>query len=341
MVDRNNVDDLYEVAAIGEGNAMAKASSSFHGSRPLRCCSGRCAEHMAHKPDPPRQLHPGRCSTGARPSTVCVPCMLELLNKFKPNACSADCTIPTHVHIDGASLLRPGRGGDNSRSVLAGGINEDLTNAHHGVAEGFWKAWGTVLLSEIGDKTFFIAAILAMKAPRTQVFAGNMAATVLTTALSAALGWAAPNLVSKQAMHYITIAVFLFFGRRTLYEALAGDGDGETELEEAEEEIAKAPTGSGSLFPPVFRQAFALNFLAEWGDRSQLTTIGLAASTDVLGVVLGGLLGQAICTGVAVLGGRQVAEHINERTVSVLSGLLFIGCALHSLLGGMEAHEEL
>jgi putative Ca2+/H+ antiporter (TMEM165/GDT1 family) len=30
-------------------------------------------------------------------------------------------------------------------------------------------------------------------------------------------------------------------------------------------------------------EAFAVTFLAEWGDRSQLATIGLAASGDVVG----------------------------------------------------------
>lgn len=45
-------------------------------------------------------------------------------------------------------------------------------------------------------------------------------------------------------------------------------------------------TGTGPILPqkrwlhfisPIFVQAFTLTFLAEWGDRSQLTTIVLAA----------------------------------------------------------------
>ena len=31
------------------------------------------------------------------------------------------------------------------------------------------------------------------------------------------------------------------------------------------------------LFTPIFLQAFTMTFLAEWGDRSQITTIILAA----------------------------------------------------------------
>lgn len=35
---------------------------------------------------------------------------------------------------------------------------------------------------------------------------------------------------------------------------------------------------------------------------------------DVTGVVLGGVLGHALCTGLAVLGGRIVAQKISART---------------------------
>ncbi|KAK9838145.1 hypothetical protein WJX81_003790 [Elliptochloris bilobata] len=255
--------------------------------------------------------------------------------------------------------------------------------AHSEVLEGFLKSWGMILVSEIGDKTFFIAAIMAMRHPRRTVFAGALGALAAMTILSAALGWAAPNLVSKQYTHYAAIALFLFFGLRALYEAFNGEeAEGESELQEVERQLAKGPAKAGSrdklpaaavdsealcgangnpgsstngrvptairpaasratalarrLLSPVFLEAFILTFLAEWGDRSQIATIGLAASTDVYGVTLGGVLGHAICTGAAVLGGRQMAAHINERTVSMLGGLLFIAFGLHGCQIGLH-----
>lgn len=45
-----------------------------------------------------------------------------------------------------------------------------------------------------------------------------------------------------------------------------------------------------------------MTFLAEWGDRSQISTIALAAAHDPYGVTLGGIIGHAFCTGGAVLG---------------------------------------
>ncbi len=58
----------------------------------------------------------------------------------------------------------------------------------------------------------------------------------------------------------------------------------------------------------VFVNAFGLIFLAEWGDRSQLATIVLASVNDVAGVILGGVLGHTLCTGLAVLAGALVNQ---------------------------------
>eukprot|EP00955_Chlamydomonas_euryale_P037270 350708-Chlamydomonas_euryale.AAC.3 len=63
----------------------------------------------------------------------------------------------------------------------------------------------------------------------------------------------------------------------------------------------------------------------------------LAASEDVVGVTLGGILGHMICTGAAVVGGRHLAEHIDERTVGGLGGLLFLAFGAHALYTGPEA----
>ncbi|PSC74385.1 P-loop containing nucleoside triphosphate hydrolase isoform B [Micractinium conductrix] len=225
-----------------------------------------------------------------------------------------------------------------------------------GFTEGFLKSWGVILASEIGDKTFFIAAILAMRHARRTVFAGAIGALAAMTVLSAALGWAAPNLISKKWTHWGATLLFLFFGARMLYEAITNAHAGDNELEEVEKELQASPKSSkeggggqdgkvGRLHPvlsaargmvsPVLLESFTLTFLAEWGDRSQIATIGLAAAADVFGVTVGGILGHAMCTGAAVLGGKHLAEHINERMVAYFGGTLFLIFGLHSIYSGV------
>ena len=64
----------------------------------------------------------------------------------------------------------------------------------------------------------------------------------------------------------------------------------------------------------VFIETFCLNFFAEWGDRSQISTIVLAAKEDPTGVIVGSLFGYSVCTAIAVLGGRFMAQIISIRT---------------------------
>ena len=83
-------------------------------------------------------------------------------------------------------------------------------------------------------------------------------------------------------------------------------------------------------------QAFTLTFLAEWGDRSQIATIAMAAAQHPIGVCLGAALGHALCTSLAVVGGRILASSISERTVALMGGVLFLIFALHSVYMGPE-----
>jgi len=81
----------------------------------------------------------------------------------------------------------------------------------------------------------------------------------------------------------------------------------------------------------IFLQAFTMTFLAEWGDRSQLATVILAAREDVYGVCVGGILGHALCTGLAVLGGKIIATRISVRTVTLIGGVVFLLFAVSAL----------
>lgn len=85
-------------------------------------------------------------------------------------------------------------------------------------------------------------------------------------------------------------------------------------------------------FNTIILQAFSLTFLAEWGDRSQIATIALAASRNVWGVNIGAILGHGLCTGIAVVGGKILASSISERAVAFAGGSLFLVFAFAGVL---------
>lgn len=256
----------------------------------------------------------------------------------------------------------------------------------------FARSFAMIIFSEIGDKTFLIAAILAMRHPRLIVFAGAFASLVVMSFLSAELGNLLPTLLPRRWTQFSAAILFFAFGAKMLQEARTmrpdkmeeemkeaeediegdearADGTGAMErngaevipLEEVEEggrpeahtrtlsvssdgsartrkakstakEYADATRNFCSFFlGPVFVQSFVLTFLGEWGDRSQISTIALAAAhvslhtstvTDphslvfvknVYLVTFGTVIGHSCCTALAVIGGRYVSTKISVK----------------------------
>jgi putative Ca2+/H+ antiporter (TMEM165/GDT1 family) len=60
----------------------------------------------------------------------------------------------------------------------------------------------------------------------------------------------------------------------------------------------------------------------------------MGAAKNPFGVMLGGVVGHALCTGLAVVGGKFLATKISERVVLLAGGALFVVFALHSLWAG-------
>lgn len=260
----------------------------------------------------------------------------------------------------------------------------------------FFASLSVIIVSELGDKTFFMAAIMAMSHSRVTVFLGAISALIFMTLLSVGLGLTT-NVIPKSFTHYISIILFLIFGIKMLWDAKNMSGDeGQEEYKEVEKSLeekrlnstssldeTKSPTVSFSddgdsissnlsidslskdpetglihvtqsslvsssqinnwtrlkricmrFVSLVFLETFSMTFVAEWGDRSQMATIILAAREDPFSVSMGAIIGHAICSMIAVIGGRMVAQMISVKTVTYLGGVIFVGFAILALLIG-------
>ncbi|KAH7077831.1 hypothetical protein BKA63DRAFT_272674 [Paraphoma chrysanthemicola] len=254
----------------------------------------------------------------------------------------------------------------------------------------FILSFTMIIFSEIGDKTFLVAALMAMRHPRLLVFSAAFSALIVMTVLSAVLGHAVPALLSETFTHFAAAALFLVFGFKLIKEGLAmspNDGVGE-EMREVEQELEEkeqlarsknghrkssispyalesgrgvrrsrsnsrlpAPARSPSTSPdrspspggkslsgalgglnnlfslllsPAWVQTFVMTFLGEWGDRSQIATVAMAAGSDYWWVTAGAVVGHGLCTAGAVIGGRAIAGKISMRNVTLGGAIAFL-----------------
>jgi len=102
------------------------------------------------------------------------------------------------------------------------------------------QSFAMIIFSEIGDKTFLIAAILAMRHPRIVVFSGAFGSLVVMSILSAGMGHMLPTLIPKRWTQVAAAVLFWVFGTKMMMEGRQMKGGNDKikeEMKEAEEEI--------------------------------------------------------------------------------------------------------
>ena len=171
----------------------------------------------------------------------------------------------------------------NDYSPNGGGLEKPSGSYHrlwHPTLEGdeddlsfgsaLFNSWSLIIATELGDKTFFIAAILCLKVSylvdivltrragvslvfygysnsslspppkfgRVPVFLGALSALIIMTALSAVMGVVLPAIMSRKYTHFLASLLFFYFGLKLLYESREMvPGVVSDELAEVEEEL--------------------------------------------------------------------------------------------------------
>jgi len=220
-------------------------------------------------------------------------------------------------------------------SLISDGV--DMTAAlpsDPGLA-AFGASLTAITLAELGDKTFFMALILAARHRGRDVFIGAFGALTAVTLISLGLGYGLRELLPPSLVPWLAAVLFLGFGLKLLLDAQGmGSAEAEEEEKEAEQTIDAAEGRrrlSGSW--AVIWEAFALVFIAELGDRTQFATIFLATAPafSFAGLLAGTLLGHALVTWLAVGAGKWIGSRIRERLLYRLSGGLFLVFGLFAL----------
>jgi putative Ca2+/H+ antiporter (TMEM165/GDT1 family) len=224
--------------------------------------------------------------------------------------------------------------------------------------------FGVVVVAELPDKTALASLILGTRYRPGYVFAGVAAAFLLHVVLAVSAGsllFLLPHRVTQ-----LVVAVLFAAGAVLMLRRRDDDAEGHQPSEprwpddqppadypspgEAPGETpGEAGGGVATLTRPVTRvvtrtgfwtvawRSFAVLFVAEFGDLTQLVTANLSARYhDPLAVGIGAVLGLWTVGGLAIVGGRQLLRVVPFRWITRIAALVMIGLAVVSLVAAVR-----
>jgi putative Ca2+/H+ antiporter (TMEM165/GDT1 family) len=184
--------------------------------------------------------------------------------------------------------------------------------------DGLLSSLVMVGLASIGDRIQLLAVLLMARWARTgPVIAGLLVATIVAQALSAYFGVLIAGHLPPRPVLLLLAIGFLSMG---LWSFLP-------------ERLPKGADAASRLGPLL---ASAAGFFAvEFGDRTQLATMALAARFNTWPMVaLGATIGVAIATIPCILFGQSFLDRVPGKALRIAAALLFI---LLGLWTGLDA----
>jgi putative Ca2+/H+ antiporter (TMEM165/GDT1 family) len=173
-----------------------------------------------------------------------------------------------------------------------------------------------VLPAELPDKTILACLILSSRYRPSVVFSGAAAAFLAQVILCVAAGGAL-SLLPHRVVEACAAAVFVL-GAALLWRQKV----------EKDDEDDGGRDGVRNAFWPVFSTAFAVVFLAEFGDLTQFLTISLSARFhDPLAVGIGATLALWVAAGAAVTLGWRVLKLIPMRWLTRGAAVVMLALA--------------
>lgn len=189
----------------------------------------------------------------------------------------------------------------------------------------FWTTMSLILIAEIADKTQLVALALAARYRLSQVVVGIVLAVMALGLVAVLLGEAVTKLVPMAALKGLAGLAFFAFAAWALLSKEPKQKKRNSEKSAAVSAARKAPTFAFAAVAAAF-------FLAEFGDKTQLAAVVLAAryaspaavwAGFVSGMVLADALGLAI--------GRVLGARMPGRALAVSSAVVFTLFGLVSL----------
>ncbi|WP_415883615.1 TMEM165/GDT1 family protein [Neptuniibacter sp. QD34_54] len=176
--------------------------------------------------------------------------------------------------------------------------------------EPFLKVFLLIFLAEFGDKSQLVCMTLSARYKPIPVLIGAVAAFSVLNLLAVLFGATISVYLPQAAIFALVGTLFLVFGVQSL------------RVEDDEEE------GELNIGRHLLLSVFVLIFLAELGDKTQLSIAGLSAVENAWIVWLSGTSALLVTTLLGVWLGQFLLQRLSIIWIHRAAGVLFIGFAL-------------
>lgn len=190
----------------------------------------------------------------------------------------------------------------------------------------FATALGATFIAELGDKTQLAILLLAERHCPLPLFIAASLAMAASVVLAATLGAVAGATLGGPWLTLVAGLIFVAFGMLGLRDVLRASRTQQTDEPEV-------PQNHKSLIGLVF----AVVFIAELGDKTQVATALFASQGSPLWAALGSLTALIASTALAVLLGRVLAK-MSARArliVRLVGALVFVVVGVVQLVEGL------
>lgn len=184
--------------------------------------------------------------------------------------------------------------------------------------------FGVIFAAELPDKTMVATIVLSTRYRPLLVWIGVAAAFFVQVAIAVTVGGLL-SLAPERVVAAVSGALFAF-GAWLLFSGADDD-------EAAADELDVPPAGPWRSV----LTSFAVLFVSEWGDLSQLATAGFAARfADPLSVFVGSFGALATVAGLAVVVGRSLLKVVPEALLRRVAGAVLAVLAVLALVSAVR-----
>lgn len=185
------------------------------------------------------------------------------------------------------------------------------------------KSFFVIFLAELGDKSQFLMVALTARYRIRDILCGAALAVCVLNLLAVTLGSALGQYLPTWVVSVGSAIAFFFFARSSF---LAEDDDEKAHTDRKRHAVTAV---------------FCTYFLAELGDKTQLSVLALSAEEGtapvrILPVLVGASAGLFLAGVLGLFVGTVLGRRLPQALLACASAVLFFSCGIVRLLDGLE-----